>query len=203
MHNNILQLTNGDALRKVTFSQVPYIPNNGYTPADSATEDFSRSSLQKNQSSKFLNLTPEIKAHMYLKKSDSFDIDWELEMKSTQLMMHVRQLKKSSNAATRYKGKEIAKQSHLHSELASEEDSCRCPIQAQKDKDMQKKFGSHCKVVTVVQQNGYSALTARFSYDTDHNVFANTYNILKQSIMIFRMTKHTVECDDEHAALAT
>ncbi|GJX62343.1 retrovirus-related pol polyprotein from transposon TNT 1-94 [Tanacetum coccineum] len=48
-----------------------------------------------------------------------------------------------SHATTRYKGKEIAKPITPPSESASEEDSD--PEQAQRDKDMQKFFGSHCK----------------------------------------------------------
>ncbi|GJZ45971.1 retrovirus-related pol polyprotein from transposon TNT 1-94 [Tanacetum coccineum] len=48
-----------------------------------------------------------------------------------------------SHATTRHKGKEIAKPITPPSESASEEDSD--PEQAQRDKDMQKKFGTHCK----------------------------------------------------------
>ncbi|GJR45867.1 hypothetical protein Tco_1313970 [Tanacetum coccineum] len=48
-----------------------------------------------------------------------------------------------SNASTKFKGKEIAKPITPPSESASEEDSD--PEQAQRDKDMQKKFGTHCK----------------------------------------------------------
>ncbi|GJW87276.1 retrovirus-related pol polyprotein from transposon TNT 1-94 [Tanacetum coccineum] len=48
-----------------------------------------------------------------------------------------------SHASTRHKGKEIAKPITPPSESASEEDSD--PEQAQKDKEIQKKNGSHCK----------------------------------------------------------
>ncbi|GJU37461.1 retrovirus-related pol polyprotein from transposon TNT 1-94 [Tanacetum coccineum] len=48
-----------------------------------------------------------------------------------------------SNASTKFKGKEIAKPITPPSESASKEDSD--PEQAQRDKDMQKKFGTHCK----------------------------------------------------------
>ncbi|GJW54953.1 hypothetical protein Tco_0099038 [Tanacetum coccineum] len=50
-----------------------------------------------------------------------------------------------SNATTKFKGKEIAKPITPPSESASEEDSN--PEQAQRDKDMQKKFSTHCKVL--------------------------------------------------------
>ena len=50
-----------------------------------------------------------------------------------------------SHASTRYKGKEIAKPITPPSKSDSEEDSN--PEQAQKDKDMQKKLGTHCKVL--------------------------------------------------------
>ncbi|GKE93952.1 hypothetical protein Tco_1578807, partial [Tanacetum coccineum] len=50
-----------------------------------------------------------------------------------------------SHATTRHKGKEIAKPITPPSESPSDKDSD--PEQAQKDKEMQKKFGSHCKVL--------------------------------------------------------
>ncbi|GKE59243.1 hypothetical protein Tco_1498428 [Tanacetum coccineum] len=49
-----------------------------------------------------------------------------------------------SHATTRHKGKEIVKPITPPSESVSKEDSD--PEQAQKDKEMQKKFGTHCKV---------------------------------------------------------
>ncbi|GKG09908.1 hypothetical protein Tco_0338654, partial [Tanacetum coccineum] len=51
-----------------------------------------------------------------------------------------------SHAPTRNIGKEIAKAITLASESASEEDEDSDPEQAQRDKDMQKKLGTHCKI---------------------------------------------------------
>ncbi|GJT83375.1 hypothetical protein Tco_1057717 [Tanacetum coccineum] len=218
---------NGDALRKCILTG-PYTPTMVTTPAVPATEN-SPEIPEKTSVETVLNMTPENKAHYESEKEAIiFDIDLELEMKSTQTFeCIVRQLKKcgshregynkvnhsifkmsrqtylgvlvpihfsrwrkpmillhnilqndeqmirnnltvatsksmfnffnnfstrmgqdyvtigsnntnwmKSHAATRYKGKEIAKPITPPSESASEEDSD--PEQAQKDKDMQK-----------------------------------------------------------------
>ncbi|GJX05419.1 tetratricopeptide-like helical domain, zinc-finger domain protein [Tanacetum coccineum] len=82
---------------------------------------------------------------MNLKRSDHLILTG-IEMKYTQLFMHVRQLARNvgshrdvptrSHTTTRHKGKEIAKPITPPSESASKEDSD--PEQAQKDKDINK-----------------------------------------------------------------
>ncbi|GKA72018.1 retrovirus-related pol polyprotein from transposon TNT 1-94 [Tanacetum coccineum] len=67
-----------------------------------------------------------------------------------------------SNATTKFKGKEIAKPITPPSESASEEDSN--PEQAQRDKDMQKKFGTHCKNVDT---------TPRYKNENQNRQFRN------------------------------
>ncbi|GJS92835.1 retrovirus-related pol polyprotein from transposon TNT 1-94 [Tanacetum coccineum] len=105
-----------------------------------------------------------------------------------------------SHATTRYKGKEIAKPITPPSESASEEDSD--PEQAQRDKDMQKKFGSHCKLITdeAIDEQSWKTLQLwqdsevpnadsgtdskpleQVQYDTDDNVSANDIQHFEQS----------------------
>ncbi|GKC57995.1 hypothetical protein Tco_1085593 [Tanacetum coccineum] len=115
---------NGDALRKCILTG-PYTPTMVTTPAVPATED-SPEIPAKTSVETVLNMTPENKAHYESEKEAIHLILTELEMtSSTQLLMHVRQLKKCGkpSRATRHKGKEIAKPSTLSSESASEEDS--------------------------------------------------------------------------------
>ncbi|GJY36878.1 hypothetical protein Tco_0422256 [Tanacetum coccineum] len=71
-------------------------------------------------------------------------------------------LQTRSYVTARHKGKEIAKPITPPSESASEEDND--PEQAQKDKEMQKKIGTHCKNVDT---------TPRYKNDNQNGQFEN------------------------------
>ncbi|GJZ39567.1 retrovirus-related pol polyprotein from transposon TNT 1-94 [Tanacetum coccineum] len=91
---------NGDALRKCILKG-PYTPTTVIVPAVPATEN-SLAVPEQTTVETVMNMTPENRAILNQKEERFNDITMELEMKYTQLLMHVRQLKKCGKPSKGY-----------------------------------------------------------------------------------------------------